>query len=115
MTTDTRAAIREDPNVRRLEASLCDAQARGLLAHREVVRQLLVGIVNAVAASVEGKARNPATAAVLQSDTYWDHFEMDLKEALLGAFVWVEPELHDAVRRVLNATFTELKKVYRYS
>ena len=115
MSTDTRAAVREDPNVRRLEASLCDAQARGLLAHGEVVRQLLVGIVSAVAASVEGNARNPATAAVLQSDTYWDHFERDLKETLLGAFAWVEPELHDAVRRVLDATFSELKRIYRYS
>ena len=115
MTTDTRAEIREDPNVRRLEASLHDAQARGLFVDREAVRQLLAGIVSAVASSVEGNARNPATAAVLQSDTYWNHFEMDLKETLLGAFAWVEPDLHDAVRRVLDATFSELKRIYRYS
>ncbi|MBI5015642.1 MAG: hypothetical protein HZB55_09160 [Deltaproteobacteria bacterium] len=115
MHTELAASDRQNTNVQRLAASLHAAQAQGLLGRSEVVRQLLLGIVNALAATVEGNARDPETAQVLQSDAYWDHFEMDIKEALLGAFSWVDPALCHAVRDVVDATFQHLRKTYRLS
>lgn len=103
----------QDVNVDRLVASLHAAQAQGLLGQADVVRQLLLGIVSAVVKTVEGNAQNPQTAAVLQSDVYWDHFEMDIKEALLGAFSWVDPQLYQAVKESIEVTFRELRKIHR--
>jgi hypothetical protein len=40
---------------------------------------------------------------------------MDIKEALLGAFSWVDPALYDAVRDVVDSTFQHLRKTYRMS
>lgn len=115
MTAELATTDQQQANVRKLTASLHAAQAQGLLGRTEVVRQLLLGIVNALAATVEGNARDPEAAKALQSDVYWDHFEMDIKEALLGAFSWVDPELYDAVRQVVESTFLHLKKTYRVS
>jgi hypothetical protein len=115
MSAEVATSERQDSNVRRLAASLHAAQAQGLLGQSEVVQQLLLGIVNALATTVEGNARDPETERVLQSDVYWDHFEMDIKEALLGAFSWVDPALYDAVRDVVDSTFQHLRKTYRMS
>lgn len=115
MSGEVSTSDRQDANVRRLAASLHEAQAQGLLGRSEVVRQLLIGIVNALAATVESNITDPEMAQVLQSDVYWDHFEMDIKEALLGAFSWVDPAVYDAVRDVVDTTFRHLRKTYRLS
>lgn len=104
-----------NPSVARLSAALHSAQAQGILRQPEAVRQLLFGIVNALASTVEGNARDPESAGALRSSVYWDYFEMDIKEALLGAFCWVDPPLYSAVREVIDVTFRELKKAYRSS
>ena len=111
----TEAPVNQNPSVTKLSTTLHAAQAQGLLRQPEAVRQLLVGIVRALTSTVEGNARDPEAAKALQSSVYWDHFEMDIKEALLGAFAWVDPPLYGAVRDVIDVTFRELKKTYRLS
>jgi hypothetical protein len=102
-------------NVTRLAATLHAAQAQGLLKRPEMLRQLLLGIVRALVSTVDGNARDPEAAPVLQSSVYWEHFEMDIKEALLGAFAWVDPPVYNAVREAIELTFKELKKKYQFS
>lgn len=99
----------------RLATSLHSAQAQGLLREPDSVRHLLLGIARALANTVEGNARDPDVAWALRSDVYWDHFEMDIKEALLGAFSGLDPTLCDAVRKVVETTLGALKKKYRWS
>ncbi len=106
--------LRND-NVARLAATLHAAQAQGLLRRPEMVRQLLIGIVRALISTVEGNAQDPEAARVLQSSVYWSHFEMDIKEALLGAFSWVDPPVYEAVRNAIEITFREMKKKYQLS
>jgi hypothetical protein len=108
----TEAATEPNPSVSRLAAALHSAQAQGLLRQPAAVRQLLLGIVKALATTVENNTREPEAARALRSLVYWDHFEMDIKEALLGAFAWVDPPLYAAVREVIDVTFRELKKAY---
>ena len=117
MQTELRGALPEarDDNVSRLTATLHEAQAQGLLSRPEMLQQLVVGIVRALVTTVEGNAQDPDAAPVLQSSVYWNHFEMDIKEALLGAFSWVEPQVYKAVRDAIEITFRELKKRYQLS
>ncbi len=100
-------------NVSRLSATLHEAQAQGLLRRPETLRQLVLGIVRALVTTVEGNAQDPEAAPVLQSQVYWNYFEMDIKEALLGAFSWVDPPVYEAVRDAIDVTFRELKKRYQ--
>ena len=109
----TEAPTESGSSVTRLSAALHSAQAKGVLRQPEAVRQLLFGIVKALATTVESNVREPEGAKALRSPVYWDHFEMDIKEALLGAFAWVDPPLYSAVREVIDVTFRELKKVHR--
>lgn len=102
-------------NVTKLAATLHAAQAQGLLKRPEMLRQLLLGIVRALVSTVDGNAQDPDAAPVLQSNVYWEHFEMDIKEALLGAFAWVDPPVYNAVRDAIEVTFRELKKKYQFS
>lgn len=102
-----------ETSLQRLTATLHAAQAQGLFGRTEVVRQLLLGIVKALAAAAESNLGDAETARAMQSDVYWDHFEMDIKEALLGSFSWVDPALCAAVREVIEATFAHLRKTYR--
>jgi hypothetical protein len=111
--SDIAEAQRE--NVERLTAALHAAQAQGLLGRPEVVRQLLLGIASAVTAAVEGNRRRSELAPALRSDAYWEHFEMEMKEALLGAFAGLDPQLTQTIRAAIDATFRELEKTYRYS
>ncbi len=106
--------LRND-NVAKLAATLHAAQAQGLLRRPELVRQLLMGIVRALISTVEGNAQDPDAARVLQSAVYWNHFEMDIKEALLSAFSWVDPPVYEAVRNAIEITFREMKKKYQFS
>ena len=94
----------------RLTASLHGAQAQGLLRDPRAVENLLLGISHAIAQTVEGNTRDPAASWALQSAVYWDYFEMDIKEALLASFSGLDPSLYDAVRRVIEATLTELRR-----
>jgi hypothetical protein len=114
MDTDT-AKPGEIGGMTRLTASLHAAQAQGLLREPSAVRHLLLGISRAITRTVEGNARDPETAWALQSQIYWDHFEMDIKQNLLGAFSGLDPALCDAVRKVVEVTLEALKKTYRYS
>jgi hypothetical protein len=102
-------------SISKLATTLHAAQAQGLLRRPEMLRQLLFGIVRALVSTVEGNAQDPEAARVLQSSAYWDHFEMEIKEALLGAFAWVDPPVYEAVREVIEITFRELKKRYQFS
>ncbi|MBI5446178.1 MAG: hypothetical protein HY900_33815 [Deltaproteobacteria bacterium] len=102
-------------NLTKLAATLHAAQAQGLLQKPEMLRQLLLGIVRALVSTVDGNARDPEAAPVLQSNVYWEHFEMDIKEALLGAFAWVDPVVYNAVRDAIEITFRELRKKYQFS
>jgi hypothetical protein len=99
----------------RLTVSLHAAQAQGLLREPAAVRQLLMGIARAITRTVEGNARDPETAWALQSEVYWDHFEMDIKQNLLGACSGLDPSLRGAVRHLVDATLDTLKRAYRYS
>ncbi len=109
---DTRAP---GPELSPLATSLHSAQAQGVLRDPSAVRQLLLGIANAIANTVEDNARDPEASWALRSDVYWNHFEMDIKEALLGAFAGTSPLLYAAVREVVEATLTSLKRTYRAS
>lgn len=114
MDAETREAT---PSVEatRLTASLHAAQAQGLLRDPGAVRQLLAGISGAIIRTVESNARDPETLWPLKSQVYWDHFEMDIKEALLGAFFGLDPALCEAARTVIETTLSALKKAYHYS
>lgn len=102
-------------NPTRLAASLHSAQAQGLLRDPGTVEHLLLGIARALTRTVEGNATDPEVAWALQSDVYWDHFEMDIKEALLGACCGLDPALYSAIRAVVDTTLDELKRAHRYS
>lgn len=97
-------------NLARLTASLHTAQAQGLLRDQAAVESLLLGIARAIAQTAEGNRRDPSAAWALQSTVYWDYFEMDLKEALLGSFSGLDPVLCGAVHRVVDATLAALKR-----
>jgi len=94
----------------RLTASLHSAQAQGLLRDPQAVESLLLGIGQAIAQTVEGNTRDPAASWALHSAVYWDYFEMDIKEALLGSFSALDPALYDAVRRVIEVTVAALRR-----
>jgi len=94
----------------RLTASLHSAQAQGLLRDPRAVESLLLGIGHAIAQTVEGNSRDPTATWALQSSVYWDYFEMDIKEALLGSFSGLDPSLYDAVRRVIEVTVAALRR-----
>jgi len=96
----------------RLTASLHTAQAQGLLRNPEAVENLLLGIARAIARTVEGNRREPDAAGALQSTAYWDYFEMELKEALLGSFSGLDPALCEAARRVVDVTLGSLKRFH---
>ncbi|GAB4255870.1 MAG: hypothetical protein Kow0092_01400 [Deferrisomatales bacterium] len=98
------------PGLTRLAVSVHSAQAQGLLRDPDTVEQLLLGIARALANTVEGNARDPETAWALESAVYWAHFEMDIKEALLGAFSGLDPTLCRAVRDVVELTLETLKR-----
>ncbi len=102
------------PDMARLASSLHQAQAQGLLREPDAVRSLLLGIARALTHTVEGNAQDPDASWALQSEVYWEHFEMDIKEALLRAFCGLDPALCEAVRRVIDATLVSLKRSYRY-
>lgn len=106
--------LAQQDNSFRLAASIHAAQATGALRDPEAVRNLLAGIADALTHSVEGNARDPESAWALHSQIYWDHFEMDIKEALLGAFAGTPPALSVAVREVVEQTLNALKRSYRY-
>ncbi len=114
MDADTRE-LTPTAEATKLTASLHAAQAQGLLRDPAAVRQLLAGIAEAIIRTVEGNAREPETLWPLRSQVYWNHFEMDIKEALLGAFVGLDPSLCEAVRNVIDTTLAALKKAYHYS
>lgn len=99
----------------RLAASLHSAQAQGLFRDPGIVEHLLLGIARALTRTVEGNATDPEAAWALQSDVYWAHFEMDIKEVLLGACSGLDPSLCSAVRAVVDVTLDTLKKQHRYS
>jgi hypothetical protein len=104
-----------NPEATRLTASLHAAQAQGLLREPNAVRQLLAGIAGAIIRTVEGNARDPETCWALRSQVYWDHFEMDIKETLFGAFFGLEPALCEAARTVVDTTLAALKNRYHHA
>jgi hypothetical protein len=109
------AQAQRTADLTRLTASLHSAQAQGLLRDPRAVESLVRGIAHAIAQTVEGNTRDPAASWALQSSVYWDYFEMDIKEALLGPFSGLEPALCEAVRQVIEATLTELRRAHLYS
>jgi hypothetical protein len=96
----------------RLTASLHAAQAQGLLRDPAAVETLLLGIGRAIAQTVEGNRLDPAASWALRSPAYWDHFEMDIKEALLGPFSGLDLALYGAVRQVVDLTLGALRRSY---
>ena len=112
MLTDT-AGPKTDVHWGELTNSLHAAQAQGLLRDSAAVRNLLEGIAGAVIHTVDNNARDERYAWALQSPTYWAHFEMHLKESVLGACAGLDPSLCRAVRDVLDATLTHLQRSYR--
>lgn len=96
----------------RLTASLHAAQAQGLLRDPAAVERLLLGIGGAIAQTVERNRLDPSTAWAVRSPAYWDHFEMDLKEALLGPFSGLDPALYGAVREVIDLILGALRRSY---
>ena len=96
----------------KLAASLHSAQAQGLLRDSRAVASLLLGVASPIAQSAEGNARDQAPRWALQNAAYWDYFEMDIKEVLLGAFSGLEPSLCDAVRQVVELTLGSLRKAH---
>ena len=103
------------PGPTQLASSVHSAQAQGLLRDPEAVAHLLDGIEAALKRAVEGNAGNPQAAWALRSDVYWDHFEMQIKEALLTSFCGLDPSLYGAVREQIDSTLAELKRRYHCS
>ena len=96
----------------RLFCALHEAQAEGIWEHPQAVRQLLEGIANAVVRTAEQMAGDPAHAWALRSPVYWEHFEMHLKEALLGASSGLPPSLRLAIREALERALTAVRTRY---
>jgi hypothetical protein len=102
-------------NLGQLASSVHSAQAQGLLRRPETVANLLEGISGALRRTVQANARDPRAAWALQSDVYWGHFEMHIKEALLTSFSGLDPSLCEAVREQIETTLADLKRHYRCS
>jgi len=101
-----------DKRFTKLMTSLHEAQAQGVLRDETAICRLMTGIEQALSNTIEGNARDPKAAWALQTDVYWDYFEMDIKENLLRAFSGLDPELRRIVRQTVDETLSSLKREY---
>lgn len=102
-------------NLGQLASSVHSAQAQGVLRQPRAVAHLLEGIAVALRRTVQDNAQDPHTAWALSRGTYWDHFEMHIKEILLTSFNGLDPCLCGAVRERIEATLADLKRYYHCS
>ncbi len=104
--------IQTSQSTDRLFCALHEAQAEGIWEHPHAVRQLLEGIASAVVRTAEQMAGDPARAWALKSPVYWEHFEMHLKEALLGASSGLPPALRQSIREALERSLATVRTRY---
>ncbi len=103
---------RPRPGATRLLSALHGAQADGVWQEPVAVHRLLQGIQSAVVRTVEHNASDPDRSWALASPVYWAHFEMYIKEALLGACTGLPRDLTESVREVLESTLGDLRRRY---
>lgn len=102
----------ESIRITKLMTSLHEAQAQGVLHDATAVGRLLIGIEEALANTIEGNAKDPKASWALQTNVYWEYFEMDIKENILTAFSGLDPDLRRIVQRTLEETLSSLKRKY---
>ena len=97
------------PSTSRLQSVLHAAQAEGVWSEPKAVQELLAGIVAALQHTIAENEADPGRTWALRSPVYWDHFEMYLKETLLGACAGLPPDLSASVRRALEDTLRHMR------
>jgi len=104
----TRAGLPAE-STSRLQSVLHAAQAEGVWSEPVAVRDLISGIQTALQRTIAENEADPCRTWALRSPVYWDHFEMYLKETLLGACAGLPPDLSASVRRALEETLRHLR------
>lgn len=96
----------------KLQRALHAAHREGVWREPVAVRELLAGITDALEHTIAENEADPSRTWALRSPVYWDHFEMYLKETLLGACGGLPPEFRTTVREALESSLGHLRGRY---